>query len=432
MKRWRWAWGVVCLALSPVWLDGSFPARAQTAGADEEQHIPAEELKQEVKTRLLALRNGAAMTPEDRALLQKAAESITYRVTWKKYQERIPPDQVTLSHGVSVYDMLQHDLFPFIVTVPDPNGRAISDNQKNYAEEFARAFNAPVRKVLSNPVPIARINAGLIVARLSESGAESLADLAAGILDDPKQLDAVKHCALVGLKNIFRIKNAPDGDPFLDKDLEARCIQAMDNFLTRKPALAPDASQAEVEGFRYVRREAVRALGHTRFPAIVTKKIFVARPALDILRILRKDGVQPEPNLSEQVEACVALCRLKSREVSAYRPVYAAYHIGHFLLDFGDRYEQERSMPHRSLSWKYESTRLIQALEAFRDDTAGAEDADKIKLLASRGIALLKNIQAGSPVTELTQMRARLAQFAPSDGLFRGQADSAIKGPEGS
>src|SRR5207245_6187826 len=125
--------------------------------------------------------------------------------------------------------------------------------------------------------------------------------------------------------------------PFTDKEREARVTTALLEYLARKPTLPKDAPPDELAAVNYVRAEAVAALGQTIYPAVsklVEKKTRLERPtALVLLRVLRKDGIEPEPSLAEQVEAAVGICQLHSKELEQYNADYAAYHIGRFIVE---------------------------------------------------------------------------------------------------
>jgi hypothetical protein len=402
-------------------------ARAQAAGGDEgESYLPAKDLTSEERIRFNVLREGSrAVGPGDKPILDKAAEWYINRVTWPKYQNRELEDKSTISSGRTVYDILEKDLYPLIL-IQDPKKPPLRDTQVKFMEEFTKSLLGPINKILRNPEPIARINAGLILLRLSETGQEDVAAVLAGVLEDPKQLDAVKFYALQGLKTMFRLKNAPDAYTFTDKDLETRCILALDQFLKRPANWPKDATPAEIDAFRYVRREAVRALGQTRFPAIVEKREVKARPALDLLEVIRKDGVNPEPSVSEQLEAAIALCQLRPKESPTYNVDLAVHAIAQFLVDYADRYEKERTKGQRSGSWRYDSARVIQALQTLRDNAPA--DAKTVGEFVPLGTNVYRSILAGNPASDLGRLRIWLDQHKPQDNLlFRGDAKSAVQ-----
>ena len=88
------------------------------------------------------------------------------------------------------------------------------------------------------------------------------------------------------------------------------------------------------------------------------------RPALELLRIMRNDGVSSDPRLqptfSEQIEAAIGICLMKPRLYPNYYVPYALQQLGQFFLDFADDYEKDRNKPVKKAAWRYESVRLQQ------------------------------------------------------------------------
>lgn len=213
---------------------------------------------------------------------------------------------------------------------------------------------------------------------------EEAADEMVKVIEDKEQLDAVKLHALIGLRGLFQGEAG-----FANKKREARCIVALNDFVLRKPNYPQTATPPEVEAFRYLRREAVRALAASKWPVVLENDRLVmrnnqpaGRTALTLLRVMRKDGLTPEPSLSEQVEAAVGLCQLESkrypdsRHYKSYQPDYALAQMGHFLFEFGTQAEQDRMRRNAQgnegavavEAWQYQAGRLLQALETFYKD----------------------------------------------------------------
>src|SRR5258706_9837150 len=105
-------------------------------------------------------------------------------------------------------------------------------------------------------------------------------------METPKESDAVKLCALKALRFVFRVNNPenPKASAITKADRELKAVQTLIAFIARKPPLGPDATAEEFEGLRYVRREAVRALGNVRKPIIMKEKTVLAEPALWLLK----------------------------------------------------------------------------------------------------------------------------------------------------
>jgi len=173
-------------------------------------------------------------------------------------------------------------------------------------------------------------------------------------IQSPTQTDEVKFWMLRALNRLFAAK--PAANPkFDDPAVESRCVQALLEFLARKWDGTASSPSEEVNGFRYARREAIRALSKTRLPFELEKKDMkdeVVRPtALALLRVVRNDGIVPTASileLSEQCEAFVGVCHFPA--IGGYLPDYAAYHLGLFLVDFATAYGADPSG--KALAWR--------------------------------------------------------------------------------
>jgi hypothetical protein len=423
------------LVIAGLLLAGSTGRAPAQTGQQEvgDQHLVAEDLSAPDKTRLTALKDGTkAFAPGDKRILDKAAQWFVYRITWTQFQERKPRDGVTLATAMSVYDMLNKELYPLFI-VPDPKRPSWkpNDNQQVYMARFTESLLPAIQRVLKNPRPIARVNAGLILVKLSETGQEQIAPVLLEILQDPEQIDAVKFYAVLALKNIF--KGDPfreiERDAFVDKDLEAQCIEALVKFLNRKPDLRGQRfSMGEIDAFRYLRRATIRTIGETKFPAVAKRKEVLAKPALELLRIIRKDeNVRPAPTISEQVEAAIGLCKLQSRNYGDYQLEYAAHELGQFLVEYGEMYENDRASKNPNPQvLKDDSLRLAKALDILKDDSKASKKSIQEMIRLGRG--MLTNIAAGAQAVELRPLRQLLQQNPPSEtSVYRGQPDSVIQ-----
>jgi hypothetical protein len=212
------------------------------------------------------------------------------------------------------------------------------------------------------------------------------------------------------------------------------------DYLNRKPATKEDAAPEELAAIAYVRKEAVAALGWTRFPAQskrANQKVVIEKPvALQLLRVITKDGLTPEPSLAEQVEAVCSLCKLRWRLCEGYQADYAAYHIGRFLVEFNTRYNAERD--EKKEPWKIHAARLSQALTNLVADLTGPpKDHDHVpyvEALAKQIDPLLEQIIIGkSPRTDPTRLNAWLeanSSKMKSTSLYKDLATAVVNSPK--
>src|SRR2546426_833721 len=84
-------------------------------------------------------------------------------------------------------------------------------------------------------------NAGHILAAVGKSGYEEAADLAIEVIENPKEIDAVRLYALQALRNLFAAPDVEDPKASWVKkpERELKAIQTLIAFIVRKPPLGP-------------------------------------------------------------------------------------------------------------------------------------------------------------------------------------------------
>src|SRR5262249_6260526 len=138
----------------------------------------------------------------------------------------------------------------------------------------------------------------------------------------------------------------------------------------RPTYLDAEAPAEEVAAVQYIRREAIRALGLTRYP-MLPKKDIDGMTALWLLRIVGKSGFDPEPSLTEQAEAAIGLWHMQAKLSKDDQPDYAAQQIGNFLLDFIKEFNTQRPTT-KSVPWKYYAVRISMALDKLAEQAKEA------------------------------------------------------------
>jgi hypothetical protein len=204
------------------------------------------------------------------------------------------------------------------------------DRRKEYTQVYGQYVAAVLRQDIFGTKdkpkgfePLVRINAARILARLGSSGyvrtddkSVDTVDIALDILQNPKEIDAVKVYALQALKNLLALPNQAMPERSLlgkQPEREKKVILALIEFITRPVTLSADCSIEEVDAWRYLRREAIRALGFVRTPIVREDKgmTIVADPAFWLLRIAAGDPVlNPMPSLYERAEALIGFLQL--------------------------------------------------------------------------------------------------------------------------
>jgi hypothetical protein len=403
----------VCTAIlilaQPAWAQGR-------RGGDSDVRLNAPKLDDADRKHLQDLQSGKrAFEGRDKDFLEKVAQWFVYQLTYDEYQFKKLTDTSASGQHITmktlVDDACKH------ILIPDPK-KPWGPQQERYMQEFSKALIGAIKNVLEKHVPIAQVNAGIILARLGETGIEENADAMAEIIAKDQYEDYVKLYALTGLKNLFK---ANEG--FKDEERLKKTIKALSEFLFRKPVFDPNKTPPEeVEAFRYVRREAVRALGQTRLPAIGKPKAPDYRPALDLLKFMRGDGVPLEPSLSEKVEAAIGLCQMQIKvgDNYKYQPEYAAHYVGRLVVDFATRYDEKRGET-SGIDWKHCAHRLGQALATLKTDAAGKNRY--VDELTSRCSSVLNSIHAGNRAEHLA-LNDWLNRPVEAKELFKGMPDS--------
>lgn len=304
---------------------------------------------------------------------------------------------------------------------------------------YGRRVIARAQEVLFSPggvKPIARVDVTRVLARLAERGpnestedvvarlgASGAAELADALLKAlAYKNDGVKYHALHGLRDLLAIP--PQKPPLLTPEVEQKCALALVEFVEQKPAFPATVTTPEVEGFRVLRREAIKALAQYRAPSIKDK----ARPALVLLKVVARDGFQPDCKTDERVEAAIGVARLKPDLDKTYQPEYAAQQLGLFLVDFAFRY-QKRDRGAVKYPWAVFAARLADALEVMKAESKSPFVANVV----DQGIKLaLRRIETGGDIdpNEVTRYAALLTDKPPSLGqLFSGVEGTTVPSP---
>jgi hypothetical protein len=149
--------------------------------------------------------------------------------------------------------------------------------------------------------------------------------------------------------------------------------------------------------------------------------------ALPLLRIVRKDGISPEPYPTEQINAVVALSQLQARLCDEYQIDYAAYHIARFIQDFLAAYNNRDNLPFK-LDWKIAAARLYQALDDLKTQAERGSAKTYVSKLALAAQTQLKLVIDGKNPPESQALNAYLDNNQPvSKMLFKDRPDTVIR-----
>ena len=390
------------------------PMRAQ-----EEGFLKADKLdgKEETKFRGLyegkfSVKGGNAQEEEEnKRVLDKAARYYANRLTHPQYQENTPKEKTM---NLLVQETSQ------VIRIPDPK-KPFTPEQAEFMTAFSKTLTGQLRKVIKNDKPITRVNAARILAMLTRAEQEEAADVLVEVLKDPNESDGVKLWAARGLKDLLAARQPA-------KDRELRTITALTDYLNKLCTAPTSKLPAEEEqGIRYVRREVIRALAQARYPAIGPAGKEVS-PAWWLLRVARHNGVEPEPNVMEQVEAAIGVCQLQPKLTKDYNLEYAAYQVGEFVVDFaGYSINPTNLSPANNgvaISWKIQAAKLAAALDRLRDSAPGSPAINDV---VGRSKAVLAQIEIGKPA-DASKLEAWLKDKAPKGvPIIKSQPNTTLK-----
>ncbi len=255
-------------------------------------------------------------------------------------------------------------------------------------------------------------------------GQGALADTLIAALKDSKQNDGVHYYVLRGLGTLLAQVQPMVTPPVLTKEEQAKCAEAIVEFLEQRKGPSKNASRQEIDGFCLLRREAIRALSHVHTPAVNDK----VRPALVLARFAGNDArIQPPPRIDERVEAALGLARMQSAQDKQYQPDYAAGQIVRCLGAFAQMATVERvnNTDKTTRPWRIDAAMLKEALAALKTDSGKNAFVAQV---ADRGTRLLDGVINNKKIdaNELTWWSSSESD-PPSKELFQGSADSVVK-----
>jgi hypothetical protein len=360
--------------------------------------------------------------------LDVAAQWYTYRLTWGLEAE---PGKIN-----GLFNELDNLVFNRL----HEGGKKSASS----AELFTLGVIAHADEVLkANKKPIVRINAARVLYRLTDrndalaeteadvlarfgaEGRNKLADALAPVIEEPgTAADGARYWALKTLRNLLAL---PQPTQTLTREHEEKALAAVLKFLKdRNGTLPAEASPNEFEGFRMLRREAVRALAQGHYPRLADDK---GRPALELLKIAVVDGVEPPPRLDERVEAAIGVARARADAENGYQPDYAAQQLGIFVYDFIVLYNEEKKRAQKDQPvrpWAVYASRLYEALDAMNAQTKDPRVAAVVEA-SGRMLAEVEKGTAGGDRLNPSDLKTLLLDDkAPKGPLYRGADDAKV------
>jgi hypothetical protein len=436
----RVPWSVLMGGLLTLGWLGDLPSRAVAQPGDGPAVLPEggeEQLNKafdaNTKKEFEALLKGQSAAKAQQ-LIDLGAQWYTFRSTWVTVQNK----PASLHQVVVDFKAMSEELT-----------KLRKANETN-AKLLAAKLGEDLKLVTQKGNNVARLHAALCLPYLGKTGLAEAEAALTDILND-KQNDAVKLYACKGLKEYFTTT-----PPKANNDGDRKAVAALVAFVARKPALPSEPSKEEVEAVRYIRRHAVIALALTRLPVVrdpMGTKIEVP-VAYQLLTVLAKQGLTPEPEVAERLEAAVGLCQLKHQVAAEYQADVALYHVAQFMRDFSDAYNRDRELflaanpkdktqpkKIRGQPWKIDVYRLDAALKEMDKDLVAAAKGGQanpratalVKELLLRNADLIKVIDKNEAVENQLRedLKTTAEKYQPKGTeVYKGNNQFQIKASE--
>lgn len=396
------------------------PKDGEEADLDKVQNKPDPRVD---KKRLDELQNGkravADEAKENKEVLGKYGRYLAYRLTNSKFHGQADADDKS-TIVLTMTDLIREAQLALLL--PRSDKKALNDNQKEYAKELSKELVKCLRDVLAhNARPVVRVNAARMLSLVGEAGYEDVADSLVEIIANPRESEATKLWAFRGLKELM------EEISFKDPKREARVILTLGEYILRKPDPMPTAAE-EIDALRYVRREAVRALGQSQNPMLPKTDKAEGRSTWVLLKVARKDGLTPDPSISEQVEAAIGACTLKAgKDVSLD---LVANHVGHVAVEFVNQANRAKTgTGDAGIAWKLYAARLYTALDDLRaraKDGQPAAVTDYVEKLAKQAQDTVRQVWDGKEANPTPLDDWLRANPAKSTTVYRSVAESTI------
>ncbi len=362
----------------------------------------------------LGFLKGARVDPNERSH-QEAIDLLAKTYTYGVYLQKLDTQPNAMAKD---FDALSNAIDKDILRARD------AQSMQTFSEIFRDKIRIHALEVIQfkDARPIHKLHNARVLAEIAKLGQPDLAATLITVLKDPQQTAAVHYYMLKGLTTLI---------PNLPPPQQAKCAVALVEFLEQKKSLPKNATPPEIDGYRVLRREGVRALAKTRAPAIDDK----VRPALVLARFAGNDvSIQPPPRIDERIEAAIGLARMQAPPKDRqYQADYAAGQIAKCLgalaqeasSELSNREPNKDARDTRLHPWRILAATLKEALDDLKKHN---EKSQYVAKIADQGGKVLNQISKGEQIrgNELTWWTSQDSD-PPSKELFQGSPDSIVK-----
>jgi hypothetical protein len=207
------------------------------------------------------------------------------------------------------------------------------------------------------PRPIVVMNTVRMMARTADLGMAETAEVLAAVLRNPPAGNqGAQYWAARGLRDLLEKSPEVLGPPQMDAT-----AQALADFIDKRVTFTEGAPLQEIDGYRSLRREAIRALALTG-QASGSK----GKPAWVLVKVMSAYDITPKPRMDERAEAAIGVARMRGKNAD-YRTDYAAQLIVAFVRDFATFYQTDYKSGKSGLPCKILAARLGDELKLLKD-----------------------------------------------------------------
>jgi hypothetical protein len=286
---------------------------------------------------------------------------------------------------------------PAVRETTDATEPKVNSEKADYIRELGIAFDAALKPLIENhPDRIVRVNAMRLYAAVCRTGAAAHWPTVTALLTNPNTPTEVKYYALQAAANLLSAgdvfdyksrrhsigsKQPPAGTPAAsgraaaDKEI-GELVKAIEECIVNPNAVLTDLRDGKIENItadqvdvvRFVRRQAIKALGQVRFITLPGPKEQLY-PAVTLIRICMSDPtIYPAPTPSECAEAVIGLCNMApvwdGAPVKGFDPDTLAEAVTTGLITFAT--PRAVNAQDRSLPWRGYAVRINDAFKTWR------------------------------------------------------------------
>lgn len=365
----------VSLALAGAQGDAAKPPAAGADFVDEKLDADEPDRKDVAQFNYLVLgRDSAPPLDSDQAKKVIDANLKWYlnRLTWESVQAAREGSISAIMEEIlgGANNLPPSRVFPSLLAKKpgeDPDLEAARKRQRGYVVLLCKDALPKLQQLLRNKQLIVRVNAVRVLERFAEWGRDEVAETLVGILQNPKEHDAVRFWAIESLGHL--LKDSAAAGNFGERDQNGARYRAAGmaiySWLDAASSLPDDKvsqlTQEEQDAISYVRRHAAAALGGTLRPRLVDAPPGGGPPQGPVAELLVKimdNNVSPPARLNERVEAARQLCRLQPRYSPAYQPDFVVQRLGAFYAALG-----AEAASNRNQRWRWYASQLKQGLD---------------------------------------------------------------------